>query len=76
MSKLWSLEQSDFIKGLIVAIGAGVITFLYKIVQEGGLSAIEFNQILEIAIISALAYLGKQLGTNSSGELGKAETNE
>jgi hypothetical protein len=66
MSKFFSLNSSDFIKGLVVAVLSAVITLLYSTIQTGTLT-IDWKQIGIVALTSALAYITKNLVTNSDG---------
>jgi hypothetical protein len=68
MSKFFSLNSSDFIKGLVVAVLSAVITLLYSTIQTGTLT-IDWKQIGIVALTSALAYITKNLVTNSDGTL-------
>lgn len=68
MSKFFSLNSNDFIKGLVVAVLSAVITLLYSTIQSGTLT-IDWKQIGIVALTSALAYITKNLVTNSDGTL-------
>jgi hypothetical protein len=68
MSKFFSLNSNDFIKGLVVAVLSAVITLLYSTIQTGTLT-IDWKQIGIVALTSALAYITKNLVTNSDGTL-------
>ncbi len=66
-AKLFNLNLSDFWKGLIVAVFGAVLGVIYKSVSEGSL---EFNWmfILKSGLLAGLAYLLKNLSTNSKGQ--------
>jgi len=74
-STFLTLNWGDFGKGLLLAIISAVLTFLIDILNEKGLniSAADLSAILQIAITTLIAYLGKNLFTNSRGQLGKGE---
>ena len=67
---MFSLQTRDFIKGLIVFVIGAVLAALYQMLQNG--FAVDYNQIIQIAILSGLSYLLKNLFSNSEGKfLGK-----
>jgi hypothetical protein len=72
MSKLFSLNSSDFLKGLLLAVLTSVITIVYSSLQSGSLT-FDYKLIGTTALSSALAYIMKNLVTNSSGEILKSE---
>jgi hypothetical protein len=70
-SKFLSLNWRDFLKGLLLAVLAAVLTFVYELIQAG---PIVFNKeflitIGTISLSTALAYLLKNLFENSEGDL-------
>ncbi len=67
MSKLFSLEVKDFIKGLVVTVLTAVLSTLYQLLSAGG--HIDWKSVGGAAILSGLAYLIKQLGTDTNGKL-------
>ena len=71
-SSFLSLNTKDFIKGLVVAVLTSVITIIYTSLQAGSL---EFNWklIASTGLSSALAYILKNLVTNSDDEMMKKE---
>ena len=68
MSKILSLNFSDFWKGFIVAVFGAVLGIIYKTVDAGSLD-FDWIFILKSGILAGLSYLLKQLATNSKGEL-------
>ena len=68
MSKLWTLTKNDYIKGLVVAIIAGVLTAILEALQTG--TAIDLSNIINVALIAGLSYLLKNLGTDENGRIG------
>jgi hypothetical protein len=73
MSTFLNLNSSDFIKGLIMAVLSSVITVVYQTVEAGSLT-FDWKAIGTMAITSALAYIMKNLFTNSTGKLFATES--
>jgi hypothetical protein len=71
-STLFTLNTSDFIKGLLMAVLSTVITIVYQTVEVGSL-VFDWKAIGTMALTSALAYIMKNLFTNSQGQLFKKE---
>jgi hypothetical protein len=67
-SKFLNLDSTDFIKGLIMAVLSTVITVVYQTVEAGNLT-FDWKAIGTMALTSALAYIMKNLFTNSTGKL-------
>ncbi len=67
-STILTLNSSDFLKGLIMAVLSSVITVIYQTVEAGSL-VFDWKAIGTIALTSALAYIMKNLFTNSTGQL-------
>jgi hypothetical protein len=67
-SKFFNLNLKDFLKGSIVAVLTALGTFL------GSVSNADLASIGKAAIIAFLAYLVKNLFTNSDGQILKIET--
>lgn len=71
MSTFLNLNIQDLAKGLIVTMLTSVLTIAYQTVSAGSLT-FDWKAIGLAAITSGLAYLMKNLLTNSEGEfLGK-----
>ena len=68
MSTFLNLNSSDFLKGLIMAVLTTVITVVYQTVEAGSL-VFDWKAIGTMALTSALAYIMKNLFTNSNGQL-------
>jgi hypothetical protein len=66
------LNFNDFVKGLAVAVLTSVLTIVYDVVQTGSLT-FDWKHIGTAAITTAIAYLLKNLFTNSTGTLLKKE---
>ena len=65
-STFLNLNTTDFLKGLLMAVLSSVITVVYQTVQTGSL-VFDWKTIGTIAITSGLAYIMKNLFTNSTG---------
>ncbi len=73
-STFLSLNLRDFIKGLVLAVLAAVIAYAYEAVQAGTLFDIAFLKSSGMVALSAvLAYLVKNLFTNSEGKIATPE---
>lgn len=71
-SQFFSLNTRDFVKGLFVAVFTAVITMLYTSIQAGDL-VFNWKAIGMSALSSGLAYVMKNLLTNSNDEILKKE---
>ena len=71
-STFLNLNNKDFIKGLIVAVLSAVITIVYNTVQTGSLT-FDWKAIGLTALSSAIAYIMKNLFTNSTGSFLKKD---
>jgi hypothetical protein len=71
-STLFTLDNKDLIKGLLVAVLSSVITILYNTIQTGSLT-FDWKAIGTMALTSALGYILKNLLTNSTGEFLKKD---
>jgi hypothetical protein len=67
-SPIFTLNSSDFLKGLIMAVLSTVITVVYQTVEAGSL-VFDWKAIGTMALTTALAYIMKNLFTNSTGKL-------
>lgn len=74
MSTFLNLNSSDFLKGLLMAVLSSVITVVYQTVEAGSL-VFDWKAIGTMALTSALAYIMKNLFTNSKGQLFGKEQN-
>lgn len=63
------LDRNDFLKGLIVAILAAVLTALANLFNAPGFSfgGVDWSQVGQIAIMAGIAYLSKNVLTTKSG---------
>jgi hypothetical protein len=71
-STFLTLGSKDFLKGLVLAVLTAVITIVYTSIEAGSL-AFDWKAIGMTALSSALAYIMKNLFTNSQGELLKKD---
>jgi putative exporter of polyketide antibiotics len=67
-SKFLNLNSTDFLKGLVMAVLSTVITIVYQTVEAGSL-IFDWKTIGTMALTTALAYIMKNLFTNSNGKL-------
>lgn len=67
-----NLNVNDLIKGLAVAVITSVLTIVYNTLQTGSL-AFDWQAIATAALTSAIAYLMKNLLTNSEGKMLKKD---
>jgi hypothetical protein len=74
-SSLFTLNSKDWIKGLVVAVLTAVITVVYSTIQTGTL-VLDWKPISIAAISAALAYITKNLLTNSSDQFLTKEVNK
>jgi hypothetical protein len=72
-STFLNLNTTDFIKGLIITVLSSIITVIYQTVEAGSL-VFDWKSIGTIALTSGLAYIMKNLFTNSTGKLFAAES--
>lgn len=67
-SSLFKLNIWDLTKGLVVAVLASVLVIVRDTVSAGSLN-FDWAAILQSGLLSAVAYLLKNLFTNQNGEL-------
>jgi len=80
MSTLFTLEQKDFVKGLITAVFASALAVLFSLVQQPDFSLFNADwgqvgaNVLNVCSITFISYLAKQFLTDSRGDfLGGAD---
>ena len=71
-SSIFTLDNKDFIKGLLVAVLSSVVTILYNTIETGSLT-FDWKAIGTMALTSALGYILKNLLTNSTGQFLKKD---
>jgi hypothetical protein len=75
-SKFLRLNSRDFINGLIVVMFCTFITGLYQLIANGGvINWLTIKPVVIAAIGSGVAYLTKNLLTNSKGKFMMREAN-
>lgn len=67
MSKLWTLQTQDFVKGLVVTVITAVLTLILQVLQNG--AAINWKAVGITALIAGIAYILKNLATDQNGKL-------
>ena len=73
-SKFLKLNSRDLINGIIVAIFCTFITGFYQLIANGGvINWLTIKPVVIAAIGSGVAYLTKNLLTNSKGQFMKGE---
>lgn len=65
MSPILKLTQSDFLKGLIVAVITAPLTLIIQALQGG--SEIDLKTVGVVALIAFCSYIVKNLGTDEQG---------
>ena len=67
-----NLNAKDFLKGLVVAVLSALIAGVLQLLQAGPFTFdwATFQPIVLTAVYAALAYLSKNLFTNSAGDAG------
>jgi uncharacterized membrane protein len=73
-SKILKLNTRDFINGIIVAILCTFITGFYQLIANGGvINWLTIKPVVIAAIGSGVAYLTKNLLSNSKGQFLRGE---
>ena len=68
-SKLFTLNLSDFYKGLLIATLVAGLTTIKEMVEAGGIVGIDWMLVINSGVIASLAYLVKNLSTNSGDKV-------
>jgi hypothetical protein len=71
-SSFLNLNKTDFIKGLIMAVLTSVLTIVYNTISTGSF-AIDLKAVSLAASTSAVAYIMKNILTNSNDQFLKKE---
>lgn len=71
-SPFLSLNTKDFFKGLFVTVLTAVVTIIYKSIEVGSI-VFDWKAIGTAALSAGLAYILKNLMTNSSDQILKPE---
>lgn len=73
-SEFLTLQQKDFIKGLIMSVLTSIVTGLYMIIKNGGLPTMNDYRNIGLAAASVfLSYILKNFLTNSQDQFIKSE---
>jgi hypothetical protein len=72
MSKLFKLKLNDFWRGFVLCIFTATLTIVYNTVQAGSLN-FDWKYILTTTLLAGLAYLLKNIASNSKNEPFKPE---
>lgn len=73
-SKFLTLDQRDFIHGLIIVVFCTFITGFYQLIANGGvLNRETIKPVIIAAIGSGVSYLTKNLLSNSKGQFMRRE---
>lgn len=67
-SKFGQISSTDFVKSLAVTVFAAVIPIIKATIESGSL-VFDWKNIATVGISAGLAYLMKQLFTNSDNQL-------
>jgi hypothetical protein len=67
-SRLWSLQLSDWWKGLIVAVLTAPLTIIYQSISAGSL-VLDWKAILLAGLAGGIAYLMKNIATGTKGRM-------
>lgn len=74
MSKFFTLSTRDLIKGAVVAVLTGIMTFLVEQLKaDTAIDLLLLKQVGISGLIAFLAYLIKNLVTNSNDEILKPD---
>jgi hypothetical protein len=71
-SKFLTLNQYDFIKGMVVASTTASLQVIYQTL-DSGTADIVWQQVGITALCSSVGYCLKNLITNSNGQIAKTE---
>lgn len=75
MSEMYKLGANDFVKGAVTAVFAAVLTTLYGVSTQGDFNvfttdwSVVLNQVIQISITTMIAYLAKNLISDSQGNV-------
>lgn len=58
-SKQFTLNLNDFWRGLVQAIGAPALVFLYEAINTGGFNDIDWQGLIKVSAGALIIYLGR-----------------
>ena len=67
-SPFLALHLNDFVKGFVIAVLIPVVTYVGQVITGGGFT-MDWGTIWHLALVGGIAYLSKNLVTNSQGSL-------
>lgn len=68
------LETKDWLRGFGMAVGTAILTAVYTSLQSGSLPTVEeLSQLGVVGLTAGVAYILKNLGTNSDDKFLKSE---
>ena len=72
MSKLFALDKSDLLKGLVVTVITAILTLLLRILESKGLAMdiTDLQTILSTGLSAGIGYILKNFLTDDVGQLG------
>lgn len=75
-SKFGSLDKKDVLRSIALAVISAVLTYIVQLLNKKGfdLTLTDLTAIGEVALTTLVAYLSKNVFTNSDDEFGKKET--
>lgn len=72
-SDFLKLNLNDLLRGILVAVITALIAYLYGSFEAGTLEQLNWKEMLLAGAGAGIAYLAKNLLTNSDGEIMKSE---
>jgi len=73
-SKFFRLELNDFWKGLLISVFTAIITAVGDLIQkDGSIEELNYKVIMFAGLAAGIAYIKKNLFTNSEGKILKGE---
>jgi len=71
MSNIFTLTKFDWVKGVVVAVFAAIITSLASAVNVPGFdfATFDWGNLIQVAVVAGIAYLSKNFLTTSNGDL-------
>ena len=70
MSEMFKINLQDFTKGLVTAVLSAVLLVIYEALQNGGLEAVDWKLVQQVAVMSGLGYVLKNYFSDSAGKFG------
>jgi hypothetical protein len=67
MNGIFKIGWNDLLKGLIMVVGGALVTYVSQLTSLPGFDgSIDWNQIVRIALVTGVTYIGKQLLTDNN----------